>query len=213
MEEKIMGGKTVEEAIELALRELEASREEAEVEILSRGKAGFLGIGTEPAKVRVRKLLSSPIASLSVEIVDQLLGKSGVQTLTTLRTAFDPETKGPSISISGNDAGLLIGRRGETLRTLQFIVNLIARRKLSDESIRITIDIEQYKERRNKSLKDLAIKVASRVSTNGVAISLEPMPAAERRIIHLTLGEHGKVTTESNGFGPNRRITVSPKNT
>jgi spoIIIJ-associated protein len=213
MEEKIMGGKTVEEAIELALRELEASREEAEVEILSRGKAGFLGIGTEPAKVRVRKLTSSPIASLAVETVDQILGKSGVQTLTTLRTGFDPDTKGPSLAISGVDAGLLIGRRGDTLRTLQFIVNLIVRKKLNDASVRITLDIEEYRERRNRSLKELAMRVATRVASNGVAISLEPMPASERRIIHVTLGENSKVTTESNGFGSNRRITVSPKKT
>ena len=207
-----MSAKTVEEAIEVALKELDADREEVEVEILSRGKPGFLMIGGEPARVRVRKIPSDQsAASLALSVVNNLLSKADVQTMATVRSAHDPDTGGPLIDIMGEDSGLLIGRRGETLRALQFLVNLILKKRLGEESVRVILDIERYRERRHNSLHDLALRVADRVANSGRPVSLEPMNAAERRVIHVSLADHARVTTESSGVGENRNVTISPK--
>lgn len=212
MEERLMTGKTVEEAIELALKELDARREEVEVEILSRGKPGFLGIGSEPARVRLRKFPEGGnSAALALDVVNKILSKAGVQILTTLRSAYDPDTGGPVIDITGEDSGLLIGRRGETLRSLQFLVNLVVRNSPDNENVRVVLDIERYRERRYNSLHELALKVATTVAGTGRSISLEPMPAAERRIIHVALSDHPRVSTESSGIGENRKVTITPK--
>jgi spoIIIJ-associated protein len=203
--------KSVEEAIELALKELGARREEVEVEVLSRGKAGFLGIGAEPARVRVRRLTTteSP-ASLAMEVMKRLLSAAGVTATATLRSAQDPETGGPIIDIGGDDSGLLIGRRGETLRALQFLVNLLVNKQL-EKPVRVGVDVEQYRERRYKALKELALRVAERAVASGRAITLEPMPSAERRIVHLALANHPQVTTQSIGFGSSRKVAIIPK--
>ena len=212
MEVQVMSGKTVEEAIEVALKELDASREEVEIEILSQGKAGFLGIGSEPARVRVRKLLPSQnSAALAMDVVNKILSGAGARILATLRSAYDDETGGPVIDITGEDSGLLIGRRGETLRALQFLVNLLVNRRLGDENVRVVLDIERYRERRNNSLHDLALRVADKVATTGRAVALEPMSAAERRIIHVTLSDHPRVSTESSGIGEGRKVTIAPR--
>ena len=171
-----------------------------------------MGIGSAPARVRVRKIGSSGnAASLALEAVNMILMKAGVRSLTTLRSAHDPDTGGPIIDITGDDSGLLIGRRGETLRALQFLVNLVIRKDLNEESVRVVLDIERYRERRHNSLHELALRVADRVASTGQAVSLEPMPAAERRVIHVALAEHPSVSTESSGVGEARQVTIAPK--
>ena len=163
--------------------------------------------------MRLRKLPASEVgASLALEVVNKILAGAGVQTLATLRSAHDPETGGPIIDITGDDSGLLIGRRGETLRALQFLVNLVVKNNLGNESMRVVLDIERYRERRNNSLNELALKVADKVTSSGRAVSLEAMPAAERRIIHLALADHPQVSTQSNGVGDNRCVTIAPRN-
>ena len=212
MEIREISGKTVEEAIEVALKELDVNREEAEVEILSQGKPGFLGIGSEPARVRVRKLSPDQgAASVALDVVNKLLAKAGVKTRTTIRSAHDPDVGGPIIDITGEDSGLLIGRRGETLRALQFLVNLVVRNNLNQETGRVVLDIERYRERRQNSLHELALKVAEKVAITGRPISLEPMPAADRRVIHVTLADHTNVSTESTGLGESRKVTIAPR--
>ena len=131
--------------------------------------------------------------------------------MTTLRNAYDPDSGGPVIDITGEDSGLLIGRRGETLRSLQFLVNLVVRKSPGNESVRVVLDIERYRERRYNSLRELALKVANTVAGTGRSVSLEPMPAAERRIIHLALSDHPRVSTESSGIGEARKVTITPK--
>ena len=193
--------------------ELDVGRHEAEVEILSQGKPGrFLGIGGEPARVRVRRLLAdSGAAPLAVETVSKILLASKTDTTVTLRSANDADTGGPIVDIMGDDSGLLIGRKGETLRALQFLVNLIVRNKMGEGSSRITLDIEKYRERRNNTLTALALRVADRVSSSGRSVSLEPMSAAERRVVHVALSEHPRVTTQSTGMGEARKVTIAPK--
>lgn len=211
MEVRMMTGRTVEEAIELALKELDADRDEAEVEVLSRGKSGFLGIGGELARVRVTKIpQGGSAAALATEAVGRILQSAGVTVSRTLRSANDPELGGPIIDLSGEDSGLLIGRQGQTLQSLQFLVNLIVRKRFGDE-VRVALDVEGYRQRRETSLRDMAVKVAGRVVQSSRSITLEPMSPADRRIVHTSLTDHPGVTTESTGVGDNRKVTVSPK--
>ena len=148
-----------------------------------------------------------------MEVVNKILGGAGVDTLVTLRSSHDSESGGPIIDITGEDSGLLIGRRGETLRALQFVVNLVVRNNLDGEPVRVILDVERYRERRHNSLHELALRVADRVAGSGRAISLEPMPPAERRVIHLALADHPRVSTQSSGIGENRQVTITPKTT
>ncbi len=211
MNERTMSARTVDEAIELALKELDVDRDEAEVEILSSGKAGFLGIGAEPARVKVTKISEGPsAAALAVETVSRILQSAGVNVSRTLRAANDPEVGGPVIDLEGEDSGLLIGRRGQTLAALQFLVNLIVRKEFGDE-VRVMLDVEHYRQRRENSLREMATKVASRVVQSRRSITLEPMTAADRRIVHTTLTDHPGVSTESTGVGEERKVTISPK--
>lgn len=206
-----VSAKTVEDAIEVAMHELDAGRDEVEVEVLSRGKTGFLGIGSEVAKVRVRKLAAvESTASIAMETVSKILKHMGASAVCTLRSAHDPQTGGPQIDIEGDDSGLLIGRRGETLRALQFMVSLMVNQGRED-SVRVMLDVEEYRARRQKALDELARRVADKVASTGRPITLEPMPPAERRIVHIALADHPRVTTESSGWGSGRRVAISPK--
>lgn len=217
----VMSARTVEEAIELALKELDVDRDEAEVEVLSRGKAGFLGIGAELARVRVTRLgAGTPSASqdageqtaaaLATAALGRILESAGVNVTRTLRSAHDAEAGGPVIDLAGEDSGLLIGRRGQTLQALQFLVTLIVRKKMG-EDVRVILDVENYRQRRETSLRDMAAKVASRVAQTNRSITLEPMSPADRRIIHTSLAEHPGVRTESAGEGENRKVTIMPR--
>ena len=211
MEPQVMSARTVEEAIELALKELDADRDEAEVEVLSRGKSGFLGIGAEMARVRVTRISQDKSAAgLANAALSRILEAAGVNVSRTLRSAHDPEVGGPIIDLAGEDSGLLIGRRGQTLQALQFLVNLIVRKEYG-EGVRVVLDVENYRARRESSLRDMAVKVAARVVQTSSSITLEPMPPADRRIVHTSLSEHSGVSTESTGEGDNRKVTIMPK--
>ena len=200
--------KTPEEAIEIALKELDAERGEVEIDVVSRGKSGILGIGSEPARVRVTLLEQTPdVVKVATEILDNILSKLGVSAVSSLVQAESEDLGGPVFEIEGDDSGLLIGRRGETLRALQFMVKFIAGRQLG-ERVNLMIDVEGYQQRRYDSLANLAQRVAQRVASNGRSITLEPMPPNERRIIHMTLSEHASVTTESIGAGNERQVVV-----
>ena len=221
--EIIMSARTVDEAIELGLKELDADRDEAEVEILSRGKAGFLGIGAEVARVRVTRISAgrnaagmpatgdgeTTAAGVATAAVGRILEAAGVNVTRTLRAANDPESGGPIIDLAGEDSGLLIGRRGQTLQALQFLVNLIVRKQF--EGVRVVLDVENYRQRREFQLRDMATKVAARVTQTNRSITLEPMPPADRRIIHTSLTDNPDVSTESTGEGEGRKVTIMPK--
>ena len=210
MEVRVMTARTVEEAIELALKELDVDRDEAEVEILSRGKSGFLGIGAELARVRVTKIAQgASAASIAVDALSNILQAANVNVSRTLRSANDPDVGGPIIDLSGEDSGLLIGRRGQTLQALQFLVNIIVRQKMG-ESVRVMLDVERYRERRESSLRDMATKVAARVVQTNRSVTLEPMPPADRRVVHTALADYPGVATESTGERDNRKVTVMP---
>ena len=209
--EIVTEARTPEEAIEIALRELDADRAEVEIDVESRGKPGLLGFGSEPARVRAT-LLEGPsdIVKVASEVLNGLISKMGVDVMANLTEAHSEEMGGPVFDIDGDDSGLLIGRRGETLRSLQFLVNFMVSRRLGERA-RIMLDVAGYQQRRINSLKTMARKVAGRVASSGRSIALEPMPPNERRIVHIALSGHSDVDTESTGDGPGRKVVVLPR--
>ena len=205
-----MTAKTVEEAIEIALKELDADRVEVEIDVISRGKPGILGIGSELAAVRVTKVdgTSDTLSSAS-DVINKLVSYMDVDVVVNLKEADNEETGAPVFEIEGDDSGLLIGRKGETLRSLQFLTRFIVSRQTGERS-NISLDVEGYDERRKQSLVNLASRVAQRVVKTGRSIELEPMSARERRLVHVALAENTDVYTESSGEGRDRRVVVIP---
>jgi len=207
-------GNTIEEATEKALAELGASREEVEIQILSHGGRRLLGLGTQEARVRATLRPPQPeegVALVAKEVLERLLAAMGIEAQVRLRPSDLPEGLNPIVlDITGQNLGILIGRRGETLRALQYITRLIVNRRLHQWA-EIIVDVEGYKNRRERSLTQLARRMADRANLLGQAVSLEPMPAHERRIIHLALRDHEKVTTESVGEGDRRKVVIFPK--
>ncbi|MFC1983525.1 RNA-binding cell elongation regulator Jag/EloR [Chloroflexota bacterium] len=221
MENLEMSGKTVEEAIQRALDQLGVSREEVRVTVLKEGRHGVLGLGAEEASIRVEPLVSTSknegdmTADAAKDILEALLSLMGVvaSVMPGTRTFVEgeEETTAPiAFNIKGDDLGILIGRRGQTLSCLQYIVRLIVGRQ-TEIWVPIIIDVEGYKQRRYEALQALSWRIAEQVKDKQEPFTLEPMSAYERRIIHLALAEHSDVTTESIGEGEARRVVILPK--
>ena len=217
MESLEVSGKTVEEAIDLALEQLGLSIDEVEVTVLKKGKPGFLGLGAEEATVRVTPLQSGQeedeVAALAKKTVEELLRlmklEAKVEPTSPLQ-ATSPEIESIALEIKGQDLGILIGRRGETLTALQYIVRLIVARHQKTR-VPVAIDVEGYKQRRYQVLRDLALRLAQNVKATGRSTTLEPMPADERRVIHLALSVNPDVTTQSIGEGEVRKVAILPR--
>jgi spoIIIJ-associated protein len=217
-------GKTIEEAISKALAEMKAEQEDVEVKIIDEGKAGLFGLmGATPARVRVtlKDQPTSPAQTTAVmeraqQIVNSLLAKMQV----------DGESRSTStdnniiVTIESLDSALLIGKKGQTLEALQYIVNLILNREIKADAVagakiedkyKVIIDTEGYRGRREEALVKLAKNLAEKVVQTGRKEALEPMSAHDRRVIHLALKETAGIRTESEGEGSFRRIVISPE--
>ena len=222
-----VSGKTVDEAIAKALEQLGVEREDVNITILSEGKSGGLfGLGAEEALISVEVLdsaskgnkTSEPTAEAVVisarETLEQLLKLMGVEGSIVPGTYPDesgePNSAPIAFNIEGDDLGILIGRRGQTLSSLQYILRLIVGHK-TNTWIPIVIDAESYKQRRYEAIQALAHRMAENVKTKGVPFTLEPMPAYERRIVHMALANHSAVFTESIGEGESRKVVIKPK--
>ncbi|MDD4875565.1 MAG: protein jag [Dehalococcoidales bacterium] len=212
-------GKTVEKAIQHALKKLGVSREELKISVLKEGKQGVFGLGAEEAMIKVEELTptfeeKNNIVKVAKNILEELLAKMGVVASVFVENDTfneDDEEAAPIVfNIEGDDLGILIGRRGQTLSCLQYIVRLILGHQLS-AWVPIIIDIEGYKKRRYESLRVLAENIAEQVKVEEKLFMLEPMPAYERRIIHLALMEHPDVITQSIGEGEARKVVILPK--
>jgi spoIIIJ-associated protein len=202
--------KTPEEAIQIALKELDVERPDVEIDVVSKGKTGILGIGGEPAKVRVTVLDKPPDAVVATtDILQSLISLMDVSASITLVHAEREDVGGPVFDVDGDDSGLLIGRRGETLRALQFLVSFIASRRLGDR-VNLFVDVSGYQERRYETLRSLAERNARRVASSGREVTLEPMPPNERRIVHMALADDPDVNTVSDGVGDGRRVVIEP---
>ena len=203
-------GKTTEEAIEIALKELDVDRGDVEIDVVSRGKSGILGLGSEPARVRVTVLEDlTDVVRVASQILDRLLSNMDVEAVVNLVSAYSEDVEGPVFNIDGDDSGLLIGRRGETLRALQFLVSFIAGRQLG-ERVRISLDVAGYQERRSNVLINMAERVAKKVALTGRSVTMDPMPPNERRVVHMALANNPAVITNSNGVGDERKVVVEP---
>jgi len=210
---------TVEEAVTKGLAELGKAEDEVEIEVLDPGSRGLLGIGAKDALVRlsfVEPEEEAPppeegVEQIGRETLQELLAKIGVKAGVSIRPEEEvpPDEDAPPfiLDITGDDLGVLIGRRGQTLQALQYITRLIVSREVQ-RWVNLVVDVERYKLRREKSLRQLAQRMAERVAFGGQPVALEPMPPNERRIIHLTLRDHPIVTTKSIGKGDQRKVTI-----
>ena len=208
MDELEITANTVEEALEEAEERLEMKRDRFEVEVIKEGKSGILGIGGEEAVIKVRPLPSveEDLVKIAREVLDKLLNLLGVTAEVEVLSDQIPTT----FNIKGDDLGILIGRHGQTIVSLEYIVKLIVAARLKGWQP-LFIDIGGYRERRRSSLQQLALHLAEQVKLEHRDITLEPMSASERRIIHLTLADHPEVVTHSIGVGEDRKVVISPK--
>lgn len=210
MKELEASGKTVDEAIQIALDKLGATEDQVEVVILKKGKSGVLGMGAEEARIKV-KLLAEPnnksnTAEMAKDVLETLLKLMKITAGVSVPKTDNGEIP-VTLNIEGDDLGVLIGRRGQTLSSLQYIVRLIVAEK-TKAWVPINIDVAGYKKRRYESLQNLALRLAEQVVRNRRLITLEPMPADERRIIHLALADNPDVTTQSVGEGETRKVAI-----
>lgn len=197
-------GRTTEEAMELALKKLGATRDQVRITVLYEAKRSLFGLITKPAKVRIS--LKEDPSSTPEGILKNLLAEMGIEA--------DVNTKVSDgniyLNINTPNAGLLIGRRGRTLDAIQHLLNCIVNRS-SLVKRRVIVDAEQYRERREEILTNLAHKLASKVKTTRQEIVVEPMNPQDRRIIHLALQDDQEVTTFSRGEGSFRSVVITTK--
>ncbi len=189
-----------------------------EVTVVKEGRSGILGVGAEEAVVRVNPLVPVPesdMAEAAKGVLERLLTLMGVAG--SIVPQAQPIVGGgvedtPSVvlNVEGEDLGILIGRRGQTLSGLQYIVRLIVGHQTKVWTP-VVIDVEGYKQRRYQALQTFARNMAEQVKAREEPFTMEPMPAYERRIVHLTLADHPDVITESIGQGESRRVVILPK--
>jgi spoIIIJ-associated protein len=196
---------TVEQAIEKAEAQLGLSRDQLEVEVVREGKSGILGAKGKEALIRVTPVtpLEKDAVQVVTEILDTLLGLLDVTGKVEVLSDEIPL----ALDITGDDLGILIGRRGQTLACLEYITKLIVVGRLK-AWLPLTVDVGGYKKRRHESLQRLALYLAEQVKSRRRAITMEPMPADERRIVHLTLTDNPDVTTQSIGEGESRKVVI-----
>lgn len=199
---------TVEQAIEKAEAQLGLSRDQFKVEVIREGRSGILGVGGREAVVRVTSttLAEEDVVSRVTEVLDTLLGLMGAQGKVEVLSDELPL----ALNIKGDDLGILIGRRGQTLVALEYVTKLIVVQRLK-AWVPLTIDVGGYRKHRQDSLQKLALYLAEQVKSRRRAMPMEPMPADERRIIHLALADHPDVTTQSIGEGENRKVVILPR--
>ena len=199
---------TVEQAIEKAEAQLGLSRSQFKVEVVREGRAGILGVGGREAVIRVSQAALPEVDAVSrvTEILDTLLGLVGVEGKVEVLSAELPL----ELNIKGDDLGILIGRRGQTLGALEYVTKLMVVQRLK-VWLPLTIDVGGYRKHRRDSLQKLALYLADQVKSRRRAIPMEPMPADERRIIHLALADHPAVATQSIGEGENRKVVILPR--
>lgn len=207
-QELIKTAKTTEEAVKSAAEEFGVSVDEVEFEVLEEAKKGFLGMGAAPAKVKVTYIFKPLEAARS--FAETLIKDMGIVATVTIHDDGNGEAL---LTISGEDAGTLIGHHGDTLDSLQYLINLAANKKETDERkyTRISVDIENYREKREETLKKLARHMAEKVKRTGRNVVLEPMNAYERRIIHSEVQGIEGVSTNSVGMEGNRRVILFPE--
>ena len=197
-------GKTVDDATNDALKFLRVGRDEVDVTVLDAGSRGILGFGSKPARVMV-KIKFDPEKRAKQFLREVTAAMNLPLTVTT--TLKDKQL---IVNLSGDDMGILIGKRGQTLDSLQYLVNLVVN-KGNAPYISVTLDTENYRQRRKETLESLAVNLAKKVKATHKNVVLEPMNPYERRIIHAALQNNRFVTTYSEGDEPFRNVVIAPK--
>ncbi len=199
--------KTVDEAITKALIELETTSDKLEYEVVDKGSNGILGfIGSKPAVIRAKK--KETLEDKAMAFLSDMFGAMNLGV--DIEASYNETEKELSINMAGGDMGILIGKRGQTLDSLQYLVSLVVNKE-SEDYIRVKLDTENYRERRKETLETLSKNIAYKVKRTRRSVSLEPMNPYERRIIHSALQNDKFVITRSEGEEPFRHVVISLK--
>lgn len=199
-------GKTVEDARTEALIKLGTTSDQIEVEILEKGSSGFLGIGSKPAVIRVRRkfTMEDCVRDFLTQVFDAM------DLTVDISVEVEEDNHTVNIELKGDEMGVLIGKRGQTLDSLQYLTSLALNRH-TDEYVKVKLDTEDYRKRRKETLENLAKNIAYKVKRTKRPVSLEPMNPFERRVIHSTLQNDKYVSTHSEGEEPHRHVVVTLK--
>ena len=204
-----VSAKTVSDAITEACQKLSVTSDMLDYEVIEEGSAGFLGIGSKPAVIKA----GVKVTELSVEDTAKTFLRDVFDAMkleVVVNIKYDEAERNMDIDLSGDDMGVLIGKRGQTLDSLQYLVSLVVN-KDAENYIRVKVDTENYRERRKETLENLAKNIAYKVKRTKKSVSLEPMNPYERRIIHSALQNDKYVSTHSEGEEPFRRVIVTLK--
>jgi len=217
LKELEISAKNVDEATRMALEQLGVSRDQVEITVIKKGKSGVLGVGAEDARIKVALLEDEeePLSSVDGAEAARMVLSETLRLMGITATVDDSRSSDPNepvtLNIEGDDLGVLIGRRGQALSSLQYLVRLIVAEKLK-KWVSINVDVDWYKKRHYESLKKLALRLAEQVARRRRPVTMEPMPPDERRIIHITLADNPDVKTESTGEGEGRRVVIQTRN-
>lgn len=201
-----ISAKTVDDAVTEGLIKLGTTSDKIEYEVMEKGSAGFFGLGSKPAKIRIRK--KSTVEDHVREFLNNVFCAMGMEVEILIRKSEDE--KNIDIELKGSDMGVLIGKRGQTLDSLQYLTNLAVGKQVN-EYVKVKIDTEDYRKRRRETLENLAKNIAYKVKRTKRPVSLEPMNPFERRIIHSALQGDRYVNTHSEGDEPYRHVVVTLK--
>lgn len=201
-----ISAKTVDEALTEAVIQLGTTHDKIEYEVVEEGSAGFLGIGKRDAVIKARK--KNDVEDNIREFLSKVF--DAMQLEVEILIEKEPDGKTMNVELKGPDMGVLIGKRGQTLDSLQYLANL-AVNKVSEEYVKVKIDTEDYRKRRKETLENLAKNIAYKVKRTKRPVSLEPMNPFERRVIHSALQNDKFVTTHSEGEEPYRYVVVTLK--
>lgn len=207
MDYKEFSAKTVDDAITEACKEFGVASDKLDYEVVNEGSTGFLGIGSKEAVIKA-KIKSSSIIDNAKTFLNEVF--AAMNMVVVINVEFDADNKEMVIDLSGDDMGVLIGKRGQTLDSLQYLTSLVVN-KGEEDYIRVKVDTENYRKRRQDTLENLAKNIAFKVKRTKRSVSLEPMNPYERRIIHSALQNDKFVTTHSEGEEPFRHVVVTMK--
>ena len=224
MKELVFSGKNIDDAKRAALKQLGVSEDKVIFTVLRKGKSGILGMRSEEAQVSAaiseiaervdqgnpqsqkENYLRKETSDEAQKVLEALINLLGLKAVVKNISSAD-DSSPVTLNLEGDDLGVLIGRRGQTLASLQYLVRLILSEK-SKTWVSINIDVAGYKQKRYESLEKLALRLADHISTTKRSMNMEPMPPDERRIIHLTLANHPEVTTHSIDEGEQRKVVI-----
>ena len=202
-----ISAKTVEDAVTEALIKLQTTSDKLEYEVIEEGSTGILGfIGKKPAIIKARQKFD--LVDYTYDFLNDMFNAMGIEVKSDIN--YDAEARNMDISFEGDEMGILIGKRGQTLDSLQYIISLVVNKE-SEAYVRVKVDTENYRERRKETLETLAKNIAYKVKRTRRSVALEPMNPYERRIIHSALQYDKYVDTHSEGEEPYRKVVVTLK--